>query len=314
MFQFFSRKDNADRLVGLSISDARVTLAQISRQRGEYTLEQCLHTELGNQQQVKSTLPRLVSEMKLDGARCNCLLAPRDYNLYLVEAPNVEASEMKAAVRWKIKDLIDIPLEEAVIDVFPMPEDAFQGRTEMLYVVAAAKSRVENLIELVKRADLDLVSIDIPELAMRNMSTQFANDDNGLAFMALSSTGSIINLTRRGELYLSRKINTSIAPDVMQTDEWEGVRDRLVLEIQRSLDYYESQMGQDPVSQLLIAPRPNDTAEMVASLDQAMAVNVGVLDFASQLESRPGISAQDKEACMTAIGAALRNDDVVTDS
>jgi len=49
---------------------------------------------------------------------------PRDYNLHLVEAPNVEPEELCPAVRWKIKDLLDMKVEDAAIDTFPVPDDA----------------------------------------------------------------------------------------------------------------------------------------------------------------------------------------------
>lgn len=308
MLQIIKRKTQTSGLVGISLSDDRIAVAQITRQRGDLYLEQC--AELATQgRQPRELLPGFIAGMNLARSQCNFVLSPRDYNVYLVEAPAVEADELKAAVRWKIKDLIDIPAEDAVIEVFPVPDDAFKGRSRMLYAVVAVKSRVEQIIELARRAELELVSIDIPEMAMRNLVQQFANDDNGLAFLSLRESGSCMNLSRLGSLYLTRRINTQSGDDMMTLPDWESTRDRLVLEIQRSLDYYESQMGQNPVSRLLIAPRARDTAELIESLNSAMAVEVSALEFAGSLEGAESISAQTRNACMMAIGAALRSDE-----
>ena len=38
----------------------------------------------------------------------------------------------------------------------------------------------------------------------------------------------------------------------MQSADWEMLKDRLVLEIQRSLDYYESQMGKSPINKIIL--------------------------------------------------------------
>ncbi|MDP1930587.1 MAG: hypothetical protein Q8L60_03915 [Gammaproteobacteria bacterium] len=304
----FRRKVQAPGLTGLALGDQHFTLAHVTRQRDQILLDQCVQVEFRNPQQLRETLPGQVAEMNLQGSACNAVLGARDYNLYLVESPAVEPDELRAAVRWKIKDLIDIPAEDAVIDIFPVPEDAFQGRSKMLYVVAAVKSRVEQLIELCQRADLELAAIDIPEMAMRNITQRFANDDNSLAFVALKSQGSTMNITRHGNLYLARKINTQLGPNVVNSHEWESLRDRLVLEIQRSLDYYESQMGQDPVSRILIAPRGNDTQAIVESLREAMSVPVAALDFAAEFESSAEISDETKNACMLVLGASLRSD------
>ncbi|MDX1491626.1 MAG: hypothetical protein R3332_10080 [Pseudohongiellaceae bacterium] len=309
MLQLFRGKVKAAGLVGLSIGERHFALARMSESNGKAILDRCLRMDVNNVQQMRQTLQRQVEELGLQGGKCNALLTPRDYNLYLVEAPMVEEEEMRAAVRWKIKDLIDMPVEDAIIDVFPAPEDAFSGRNKMLYVVAATKTKVEQLIELCSQADLELDAIDIPEMAMRNISSHFANDDNSLGVVSLKTNGSSMNVTRGGVLYLARKINTQVGQDVLQSHNWEVMRDRLVLEIQRSLDYFESQMGQNPVSQILLAPRLHDTQALCESLNEVMGVTVSPLDFASQLASAEDISDELKHSCMFAIGAALRSGD-----
>lgn len=308
--RIIGRRTTADRLVGLGITDDSLSLVELRRDRGQPYLSQCQRLAMDGDRPVREWLPEQVAAMGLRGAPCNALLSAQDYNLYLVDAPQVEESEMRAAVRWKVKDLLDIPLEEAVIDVFPVPEDAFPSRNRMLYVVAAQKDRVRAMIELVSRAGLVLQCIDIPELAMRNITSLFGDDRNGLAFVALKNTGSSLNLSREGNLYLTRRINTQVSTDIMETGDWDGLRDRLVLEVQRSLDYYESQMGQNPVSRVMLAPRRSDARALASSLDEAMAANVGVLGFADRLDHDPGIAEETLHACMMAIGAALRNDEV----
>lgn len=312
MFKLFSKKTTAAGLLGLSISDDRVLLAQIARgnARGATApiLLNCARQPLSSAGQAREVLAALLDSLELDGAPCNYVLSTRDYNLYLIEAPAVEADELNEAVRWKIKDLLDMPAEDAVIDTFAVPEDAFQGRAKMLYAVAAHKSRIESVIELVHGAGLNLGSIDIPELALRNISNEFLDDQNGLAFMDLRKAGSTMNLSRNGQLYLARKINTQLDADVMGSPDWETLRDRLALEIQRSLDYYESQMGQQPISQIVLAPRANDSKEMAESLNSVMSVNVKVLDLADNMEISANIDSALQHSCMMAIGGALRND------
>lgn len=309
LFERLTRRQGGDnRLVGLGITDDFLSVAELCHERGKPFLRQCQRIALDGGKSMQDLLSGQIASMGLRGVPCNALLSARDYNLYLVEAPAVDESELRAAARWKVRDLLDIPLEDAVIDVFPVPEDAFQGRSRMLYVVAALRARVQALIDTVGRADLELRSIDIPELAMRNITNRFADDSNGLAFLALKDTGSSLNLTRQGNLYLARRISTRVSADIMASGEWESMRDRLVLEAQRSLDYYESQMGQNPVSRVLLAPRRADAPELAASLDEAMAAEVSVLRFADRLEHAESIPEETLHACMMAIGAALRQD------
>ncbi len=310
MLKLFSKKKQVNGLVGLSVSEERVLIAQVSRrqQGGLRTpfLEKCSRQKVDVGVQPRDVVTALVDSLNLGGAACNYVLSPRDYNLYLIEAPAVEPAEMASAVRWKIKDLLDMPVEDAVVDIFPVPDDAFQGRTKMLYAVAAAKSRIESVIELVDKANLKLEAIDVPELAMLNVSREFLDDSRGLALMDLRKTGSTLNLSKNGQLYLTRKINTALDVDVMASMDWEMQRDRLVLEIQRSLDYYESQMGQNPISQIVLVPRATDSREMAASLSEVMPVRVSVMGYAEKLEVGEGIDSVVQHSCTVAIGAALR--------
>ena len=70
-----------------------------------------------------------------------------------------------------------------------------------------------------------------------------------------------------------------MADDIAGNAEWETVRERLVLEIQRSLAYYPSQMGQGHINRLLLAPRTHDSETLAAQLNQAMGVKVEALDL-----------------------------------
>src|SRR5690606_31362999 len=66
-------------------------------------------------------LRELLSATGSHNARCTTLMGPNDYQLLLVEAPDVEATELRAAIRWRIKDLIDFHIDDAVIDVVEIP-------------------------------------------------------------------------------------------------------------------------------------------------------------------------------------------------
>jgi MSHA biogenesis protein MshI len=308
VLELFGRKKRVEGLVGLSVNDSRISMAHVIRRRDELLLSQCARVPLSTAAPMREALARMVEEYGLVNAACSCVLSPKDYNVYLVEAPQVEPDEINSAVRWKVKDLLDMPIEDAVIDVFPVPEGAFKGRNQMLYAAVAARPQIVNIIAMVARANLELHAIDIPEMALRNLSTHFLDDSHGLAFISLKQSGSTLNITRNGQLYLTRRINTPVGPNAMAQNDWDMVRDRLALEIQRSLDYFESQMGQAPVAQIMIAPRETDTGFMMNALADALGAPVGMLDFMHELSAPEHITTELKGASLMAIGAALRTD------
>ena len=303
--QLFKKKPKQQGRVGVTVLPGKLALAHLEQRDGAPHLLGCEVRDLESQEKLDSELAKLVKEMDLAEKQCSYVLSPDEYSLHLVEAPNVEPEELRAAVRWSVKDLLDMKIDDATIDVFPVPTDAYRGR-KMVYVVAAKRSRIQKIVDLVTKADLELAIIDIPELAMKNISTCFIDDSNGAAFMDLRRYGSTMNITHSGDLYLSRRINTQMDPEVMQSPEWNNTRDRLVLEIQRSLDYYESQMGKGQVTKIVIAQRQHDTEAMERVLDEALTAKVSTLNLSGRIESELKLSLEDQQIASAAIGGTLR--------
>jgi MSHA biogenesis protein MshI len=305
MLEFLKKKTKSTGRVGLMVQSDQLVLAYVEQRGGSPYLLNCKRIPLVSPKEAAAVLEDLVKEYEMEGTQCSFVLNPKDYNLHLVEAPNVEPDELRSAVRWKIKDLLDMKIDDAAIDVFQVPEDAYRGR-EMVYVVASLKSKVKSIAELVTGSGLELAVIDIPELVMKNISTSYIDDSNGVAFMDLRRTGSTMNISRDDGLYLTRRINTQLDPGVMQAPDWDTLKDRLVLEIQRSLDYYESQMGKSPINRIIIAPRQHDSVAMAESLNEMLSAQVSVLDLAGSLESAVEFTPEMQQICLPVIGATLR--------
>lgn len=283
----------------------RLAIAQLDDRNGSPVLLQCQSVPLDSPKNAGKLLNQLVKDLELENQQVSYVLSPKDYHLHLVEAPNVEPEELRAAVRWKIKDLMDIKPEDAAIDVFQVPDDAYRGR-EMVYAVATPISRVRSIISMAADAGLELAVIDIPELAMSNIARRYIADDNGVAFMDLRRTGSTMNISQGGDLYLTRRINTQLEAGVMQSPAWEGLKDRLVLEIQRSLDYYESQMGCSQITRIVLAERPDDSGDIAAELDGMLAAKVANFSLADELDSAVELTPELQQSAFAAIGATLR--------
>src|SRR6185295_14478160 len=71
----------------------------------------------------RATLARLRRELQLHRYRCTTVLRGGDYQMMQVEAPNVPEAEVKEALRWRIKDMIDYPVEAATVDGIFIPAE-----------------------------------------------------------------------------------------------------------------------------------------------------------------------------------------------
>ena len=262
---------------------------------------------------LSEKLSHVVSEHSLDNSRCSCVIDTHSHSLLLIEAPDVQPAELKAAVRWRIKDLIDFHIDDAVIDVFEIPEQgAAPGRARLMYAVAARASKIHTNISELEKTTLQLDTIDIPELAIRNITSLLDDDVRGVAFLYLSADSGVITLTRQGSLYLSRNIDVGLKKMIPESGngelhpQTEQSLDKIVLEVQRSLDYYESHFSQPPITSLVIAPMEQEVAGVLPYLSANLGIAVSMLDFSSILESDEAITKSAQIKCLLAIGAALR--------
>lgn len=310
-----------DGLAGLSIDSTGISLSRIRQQEGHPpSLEACSYRacELSNQ---ASVLAGLVDELNLKGSACSLVLQPGEYTLLFVEAPDVEADELKSAIRWRIKDLIDFHIDDAVIDVFDIPGQSHGNRPQMMYVVAAQSAVIQKKVELIQNAGLDISIIDIPELTQRNISTLLPEDVSGVALLYLSETRGLITLCRQSVLYLTRIIDigtqvlfsTSDAKgndhafDAALLEVQRRVFDAVVLEVQRSLDYYESHYAQAPIKTLILSAEGENLSELIDYLNQNLDITSRILDIDVVINSKVEMDISLQTHCMPAIGAALRS-------
>ena len=247
-------------------------------------------------------LAEWVHEHRLGGCRAVGVLAPGEYQTVQVEAPPVPANEMRQAAAWRVRDLIDFPLDQAVIDTYDPPESTQRARRN-INVVVARRAAVAERIEELRDADLEIVAIDIPELVQRNICARLPEARGGHALLALEQRSGLLTLFRDGEQYLARGMDAGLAS---LAEGGSDVLDNLVLEIQRSLDYFESALSQPPLGALYVYPGAGETDALIESLQSGL----------TQVECRPvtlgdlvGIGEDPPHrgaALLHALGAGLR--------
>jgi MSHA biogenesis protein MshI len=201
------------------------------------------------------------------------VLAPEFYRIALLERPDVDDAALRDAMRWRIEDLIDFPAERAVIDVFPFPASALRGQPAKVFVVAADRQRLAPLLEQVRGAGLDPGCVDVAELSLRNLAWRLhPHPDENIAVLRITRGQGIVNVSRGHELFLSRRL-TGVPTD-LNDRTWDDFKDALLLQVQRSIDYYESTLAQPPADRLLVAAGGSWQGGLIAHLSEMLPVPV----------------------------------------
>ena len=160
-------------------------------------------------------------------------------------------------------------------------------------------------------AKVPLAAVDIPELAQRNVAALLEDENRGVAFLRVDESGMMLTLTFHGELIAVRRgeMNT-LQLNSADADERARVLERLVLEVQRSLDNFDRQYSHIPISKVVLACYPV-VENLVNELIENIYVPVREMDLAPVMDfpSIPELrNPQAQARSLLAIGAALRAD------
>lgn len=253
----------------------------------------------------------MTTHLSMANLHCSLLLAQNEYQLFQIEKPNVPADELKQAISWKLKDMIDYPVDQATIDVIDIPTDPNNAnRQSYVYAVAAKNSVIgDYMTRLIDYAGSGLEVIDIPELAQRNIAAYLEQEGRGLALLSINSHGGLLTFTSGGELYHSRRIE--IDTKQIQDDNSElksSVFERLLLEIQRSLDNFERQFPYITINRLVLAPFMG-REDFYDYLKAYLYIPIDRFDLSDVFEFKDQASLGDlsmQASLMPALGAALR--------
>lgn len=257
-------------------------------------------------------LEKLVKAHHLDRYNCSFVLNPGEYQMLVVEAPNVPAAELKTAVRWRIKDMVDFAVDDATVDVLDIPSDKnAQSRNRSLYAVAARNEVIRKRMADFDAARLPVSVIDIPELAQRNIASLLEDKERGMALLSFNENGGLLTFTFDGELYSSRHIDIPIS-QLNQQDSEQRQRhfDRITLELQRSMDHFERQFSFITINKLVLAPLPPEVnLEAYLATNLYLPVSTLNLDEVFDFSTVSGAGPAQRMQCFLALGAALRTED-----
>ena len=306
MFGFLKKAAVVRGRTGIAIHGADLALAVVQNHgQSRPLLERCELLPL-----TDGDTPQAVGNMlraaQLSAAPISIVMPSSQYQLTMVEAPDVPPAELRAAMRWRLREAIEFPVEDAVIDVFDIPAASRGGQKRMVYAVVAPRARVQQQAAALSHYP-SFDTVDIPELALRNLASLLPASSSGVALLHIDQQSATLVLVRDGTFYLSRRINLQISAAAIDGDA--ALRfdaSSVALEVQRSLDYYERNFDQRPITQIVVAPVHGLAPEHLATLASETGLNVVPYDLNEVLDCAVTLSPQLQQSCLLAVGAALR--------
>ncbi|TCS43179.1 hypothetical protein [Reinekea marinisedimentorum] len=244
-------------------------------------------------------------KQKVNSSHLNLLIAEDLYQLLLSDVPDVPDDELESAIELKAADLLSYDLDDAILDVIRLPKEAYRGRMKMAFIIAMQKPAVQQWIIQLIQQGIKVSTVDISVTQLRNFGLRAQNfTESGIFHIQPAKCRLVLNF--QNEMVLSRTFETGLkdmvgAGQTVQDDELEVTVDSastsgstiqmesLALDIRRSFDYYESQLGLGAVAELNILCGENYTP-LVKTLAGKLGVRFKILnpaDFMHLISDQP---------------------------
>lgn len=187
----------------------------------------------------------------------------QDYELHLLDAPAVPDNELSDALRFRVKDMVSQPIEQKVVQGFRLPADAYRGRMDMAFAAVIDRQRIQQLVGWAEELSLELKEVTIPELSILQLVAAM-EPETSVGVLRLDHNEGDFYLFQNGGLYMTRHLGvgtddlglkTPADGELSSVDgglslETDSRLENLALEVQRSMDYFESQLGMGSVGQI----------------------------------------------------------------
>jgi MSHA biogenesis protein MshI len=307
MFGWLQRGGKTPGWLAVTFDEARLEFAHARRLRG--AAAEVSRYAARDLQDGRSPVERVTRELKLGRYQCSTMLRAGEYDILLVDAPSVPRAEMKSALRWKVKGMVDYPIDQVTLDFLTVPAaGAAEGRAQQLHAVLARNEVLQARVRKFDDAGIQLAVIDIPDTAQRNIAALYPSEGRAIALVYFGANTGLLTISQGVELYLTRRLELGLeelAEDAQAADG--GAHDRVVLEIQRTLDHFERQFRNLAVGKLLLAPagRPTRLREILGERFEMPVQQIDLTEVISFGTEKPDEQLQWR--LFHHFGAALRD-------
>lgn len=309
-----ARLGGADTLVGAQWTGSELVLARVLRDDARPEIQHGV-VEAAPHDRRTDAIQRLAGGRLLRGADVVLVLSPGQYDLHQVAAPAVPPDEMRDALRWQLRGNLAYAPEEAALDFVRLPLGGTAHGRETLFAVTAHKPVIRDAVAPFVDAGFDVVAVDVPEFAQRNLARLALSARGSHAWLGFERETCLLTAHLDDELAFARRmLLPGAGQNAIDADLPESiahVTDRIVTQAQRTLDTFERQSGLPQIGEIVVGPHRHADA-IAAALAERTGLVARLFDGSTTFDFGHGARAWSQglpPAALPAIGAALRGED-----
>jgi len=280
VFGLFRRRNNASRFhVAVTVHQdiVSVTVGEFRAQGFEILLNDELsliaNSLATTYAELIKTYPRFLGEQ----ANITLVLAAEHYQTVAVERPQLPANEVADSLKFTLRDLVSLEPGNMVVDYYDMPLQPV-GQNN-INVVAANKQLLKDWLVVAHKAKHKVVEITVDELCLAKLALSQVQQQPAMVLYQAANQLLRLQIIADGQLVLSRSIRNVPNLAGLSASQAEQAINTVLVEIQRSADFFESQLRQRSLNNLVIVIDSPIKTELEDAIEQQLGYQLERVNY-----------------------------------
>lgn len=277
LFPWLNRGIDPNVVVGVATYANTVSAISLKKQREQWQVAKFHSMDVAEQDDYTSAIALCTNQVSRQTCAVNLVLPHFFYQILQMDKPTLTDEEIIQSLPWTTKDLVNIAPENIVADFIDYPITQAMQSSKM-NVFIANKLQLTPFINSFLETDAVLRSMTSEEMILLTLFGE-ERDAHMLVVQHIEHEPRIL-IIRDGVLLLVRRLNGFLG--VTDKDQNSALADALGLEIQRSMDFFESQLKQAPIRSVQLICDSLSSLTLRAELAELLQIKV--VDFKANIE------------------------------
>ncbi|HEU4965136.1 MAG TPA: pilus assembly protein PilM [Bacilli bacterium] len=204
----------SDHALGLEITDRRLLLAEVSKRRDGYHLQEIVQTAVPSEVMAEGKIKQLdtlveliknsLQSANIRSKKVNLVVPSQFVVIRQLKLPDLPTAGLRKVIDFELQNTIHLPFEDPIYDVvklgpvtatLPAGDEADvslalqktepepQGPQAEVALIASSRAAIDPFVEAATRAGLKPTSVDIRALALHRAFRTLCNESDGQTFM-----------------------------------------------------------------------------------------------------------------------------------
>jgi type IV pilus assembly protein PilM len=304
-------------IVGIDIGSSSVKLVQLEEQKGAYQLknagilplpsEAIVDNSLMDTTSIVETIKSLVKSLDVKAKDAVCSISGNSVIIRKISLPAMTPEELEDQIAWEAEQYIPFDINDVNLDFEILDTDLSASGKMTVLLVASKKEIINEYVAVFNEAGLKLVVVDVDSFAVQNIFEQnyapapgdvVALVNIGATIMNLNVVKDGVSLFTRdvqmgGNLYTEElqrqfalsgqdaervKVTLDFPDKERLTDAIARINETVSIEINRSLDFYNSSAEDQKISKVYLSGGCAKVALLAESVGQRLGLPVELLN------------------------------------